>query len=118
MPSFKELSISLEPRRLLITGRRETKKEETKGKAIYAEIGANEIMRGVDLRVEVETEKHCCHAQERHPRTESAQSNKNEKYQRGNQGGVGSPISWRTAGQVLARRFKFHDVDWVINPDL
>lgn len=43
---------------------------------------------------------------------------KNEKYQRGNQGGVGSPISWRAAGQVLLRRFKFHDVDWVTYPDL
>jgi HSP20 family protein len=59
VPGFteKELSISVEPRRLIITGKRETKKEETKGKTIYSETCANEILRVVALPIEVETEK-------------------------------------------------------------
>ena len=59
VPGFteKELSISVEPRRLIITGKRETKKEETKGKTIYSETCANEILRVVELPAEVETEK-------------------------------------------------------------
>jgi HSP20 family protein len=59
VPGFneKELSISVEPRRLTITGKRETKKEETKGKTVYSETCANEIMRVVELPVEVDTEK-------------------------------------------------------------
>jgi HSP20 family protein len=59
VPGFneKELSISVEPRRLAITGKRETKKEESKGKTIYSETCANEIMRVVELPAEVDTEK-------------------------------------------------------------
>ena len=59
VPGFseKELSISVEPRRLIITGKRETKKEETKGKTIYSETCANEILRVVELPAEVEAKK-------------------------------------------------------------
>jgi HSP20 family protein len=59
VPGFseKELSINVEPTRLVITGKRETKKEETKGKMIYSETCADEIMRVVELPAEVETEK-------------------------------------------------------------
>jgi len=59
VPGFneKELSIHVEPTRLTITGKRETKKEQTKGKTIYSETCADEIMRVIDLPAEVETEK-------------------------------------------------------------
>jgi HSP20 family protein len=59
VPGFheKELSISVEPRRLVITGKRETKREESKGKTIYSETCAREVMRVVELPVEVQTEK-------------------------------------------------------------
>jgi len=59
VPGFneKELSINVEPSRLVITGNRETKKEETKGQTIYSETCANEIMRVVELPTEVEVDK-------------------------------------------------------------
>lgn len=59
VPGFneKELSINVEPSRLVITGKRETKKEETKGKTIYSETCANEIMRVLELPTEVEADK-------------------------------------------------------------
>ncbi|MBZ5702376.1 MAG: Hsp20/alpha crystallin family protein [Acidobacteriia bacterium] len=59
VPGFteKELEISVEPRRLTITGKRETSKEEKKGKTVYAERCADQILRVVDLPVEVETGK-------------------------------------------------------------
>jgi HSP20 family protein len=59
VPGFneKELSIHVEPSRLVITGKRETKKDETKGKTIYSETCADEIVRVIDLPAEVETEK-------------------------------------------------------------
>jgi HSP20 family protein len=59
VPGFseKELEINLEPRRLTITGKREAKKEEKKGKTVYAERCCDEILRMVDLPAEVETDK-------------------------------------------------------------
>jgi len=59
VPGFseKELSINVEPTRLVITGKRETKKEETTGKTIYSETCADEIMRVIELPATVETEK-------------------------------------------------------------
>ena len=59
VPGFseKELEISVEPCRLTITGKRETSKEEKKGKTVYAERCADQILRIVDLPVEVETDK-------------------------------------------------------------
>jgi HSP20 family protein len=59
VPGFseKELSINVEPSRVVITGKRETKKEETKGKTVYSETCADEIMRVIELPAEVETEK-------------------------------------------------------------
>jgi HSP20 family protein len=59
VPGFneKELEISLEPRRLTITGKREAKKEEKKGKTVYAERCSDQILRIVDLPVDVETDK-------------------------------------------------------------
>lgn len=59
VPGFneKELEINVEPRRLIITGRRETKKEEKKGKTLYSESCANEVMRVIDLPASVEADK-------------------------------------------------------------
>jgi HSP20 family protein len=59
VPGFneKELEINLEPRRLTITGKREAKKEEKKGKTVSAERCCDEILRMVDLPAEVETDK-------------------------------------------------------------
>lgn len=59
VPGFseKELEINLEPRRLTINGKREAKKEERKGKTVYAEKCCDKIMRMVDLPAEIETDK-------------------------------------------------------------
>jgi len=59
VPGFnaKELEISVEPRRLTITGKRETKEERKKEKALYQERCADQILRIVDLPAEVATEK-------------------------------------------------------------
>ena len=59
VPGFKaeELKVSVEPRRLTITGKHEAEKEEKKkGKTIYSERRAEKILRVVDLPVEVNTE--------------------------------------------------------------
>jgi len=55
--SEKELQISVEPRRLTITGKHETSKEEKKGKTIYSESSATDILRIVDLPAEVDAAK-------------------------------------------------------------
>ncbi len=59
VPGFneKEIEIAVEPKRLTITGKREAKKEEKKGRTLYAESSSNQILRIVDLPAEIETEK-------------------------------------------------------------
>ncbi len=59
VPGFKdkELEISVEPRRLTITGKRESKKEEKRGKTIYSERCADQILGLVELPVAVEADK-------------------------------------------------------------
>jgi len=59
VPGFteKELEVSVEPTRVVITGKRESTKEEKKGKAIYTETCSDQIMRVVDLPTEVNAEK-------------------------------------------------------------
>jgi HSP20 family protein len=60
VPGFneKEIEVSIEPRRLTITGTRESeKKEETKGKTVYSELCSDEILRVVDLPATVDAEK-------------------------------------------------------------
>jgi HSP20 family protein len=59
VPGFndKEIEIGVEPRRLTITGKRETKKEEKKGKPVCAESCSDQILRIVDMPREVDTEK-------------------------------------------------------------
>jgi HSP20 family protein len=59
VPGFseKEIEVAVEPKRLTITGKRETKKEEKKGRTLHAESCANQILRMVDLPAEIDTEK-------------------------------------------------------------
>jgi len=57
VPGFeaRDLNISLEPRRLTISGKRESRNEEKqKGKTIYTEQCSNEILRVLDLPAEVD----------------------------------------------------------------
>lgn len=55
--SAKELEINAEPRRLSITGKRETKEESKKGNTICSEMCASEILRVVDLPAEIDISK-------------------------------------------------------------
>ncbi len=59
VPGFneKEIEIGVEPGRLTITGKRETKKEEKKGKTVCAESRSDQILRMVDLPAEIDTDK-------------------------------------------------------------
>ncbi len=59
VPGFneKEIEIGVEARRLTITGKRETKKEEKKGKTVCAESCSDQILRIVELPAEIETDK-------------------------------------------------------------
>jgi len=52
--SAKDLEINIEPRRLTVTGKRETKEETKKGKTVYSELCGNEILRVIDLPAEVD----------------------------------------------------------------
>ena len=47
--STNELEIHVEPRRLTIAGKHETQEDSKKGKTIYSERCAKEILRVVDL---------------------------------------------------------------------
>ena len=53
--STKELKIDVEPRRLTITGKHEAQEDSKKGKTVYSERCANEIMRVVALPAEVDS---------------------------------------------------------------
>lgn len=59
VPGFevKDLEVTLEPQRLIISGKRETKEETKKGKAVYQEQCSNEIFRAVSLPAEVDASK-------------------------------------------------------------
>ncbi len=59
VPGFevKDLEVTLEPQRLVISGKRETKEETKKGKAVYQEQCSNEIFRAVSLPAEVDASK-------------------------------------------------------------
>jgi HSP20 family protein len=58
-PGFttNELTINVEPRRLTITGKHEAQEETKKGKTVYSEQCAKEILRVVDLPAEVDGSK-------------------------------------------------------------
>jgi HSP20 family protein len=59
VPGFteKEIEVAVEQGRLTITGRRESSKEEKKGKTVCAENRSDQILRIVDLPYEVEADK-------------------------------------------------------------
>ena len=59
IPGFneKEIELGVESRRLTITGKRETKKEEKKAKRLWVESSSDQILRIVDLPAEIETDK-------------------------------------------------------------
>jgi HSP20 family protein len=59
VPGFtaKELEVGVEPRRLTISGKRETSEEHTSKKTIYTEQCSNQIYRAIDLPAEVDTSK-------------------------------------------------------------
>ena len=59
VPGFneKEIEVSVEPRRLVITGKREVNKERQKGKTVYEEFCSDQILRSVDLPIAVDADK-------------------------------------------------------------
>jgi HSP20 family protein len=59
VPGFtdKELEIALEPRRVTITGKHETKEERKDKKTLYSEIRSNQVLRVLDLPTAVDTQK-------------------------------------------------------------
>jgi HSP20 family protein len=59
VPGFtaKELDIALEPRRVTITGKRETKEERKDKKTIYTETFSDQVLRVIDLPAGVDTDK-------------------------------------------------------------
>jgi HSP20 family protein len=56
VPGFteNEIEVSVEPRRLTVTGKRETREEKKTGKTVYAETRSNEIFRTVELPSDVD----------------------------------------------------------------
>jgi HSP20 family molecular chaperone IbpA len=59
VPGFNEneIEISVEPRRLTITGKRQTNKEEKKGNTVYSECCWDQILRTVELPARVDAQK-------------------------------------------------------------
>ena len=55
--SAKELEIRLAPRRLAITGKRQTKQEQSAENTVYSERCVNQVFRLVELPAEVNPEK-------------------------------------------------------------
>lgn len=56
VPGFteKDIQVSVEPRRLTVTGKRESREEKRKGKTVYSEKRSNEILRTIELPSEVD----------------------------------------------------------------
>jgi HSP20 family protein len=59
VPGFtaNEIEVNVEPTRLTITGKRESKEEKRKGEAVYTEACSDEIFRSVQLPSEVNSGK-------------------------------------------------------------
>lgn len=64
VPGFteKDIEVSLEPRRLTISGKRESAEERKTGKTVHSERCCNQIFRAVDLPAEVDTASHAIKA--------------------------------------------------------
>lgn len=58
VPGFteKDIEVHVEPTRLTITGKRETKEKQEKAKTLYQEYRSNEILRVIDLPLEIDSE--------------------------------------------------------------
>lgn len=56
VPGFREkdIEISVEPRRLTVTGKREAREEKKQGKTVYSERSYNEMLRTLELPCEVD----------------------------------------------------------------
>jgi HSP20 family protein len=59
VPGFKlhELQVNVEPRRVTITGKRETKEESKTNKTIYSETCSDQVLRVIDLPAAVDADK-------------------------------------------------------------
>jgi HSP20 family protein len=59
VPGFnqKEIEISVEPRKLTITGKRESNKEQKRGKTVYSEGCCDQMLRIVELPTTVDADK-------------------------------------------------------------
>lgn len=59
VPGFeaKDLQVSVEPQRITISGKKESTEEKKTAKAVYKEQCSNEILRVVDLPIEIEAPK-------------------------------------------------------------
>jgi len=59
VPGFepKDLEVTLEPQRLIISGKRETKEESKQNEMVYTEQCSNEIFRAIALPAEVDASK-------------------------------------------------------------
>ena len=59
VPGFtaKDLEVSVEPRRLAISGKRETKEERTEGTSVYCEQCSDQLFRVLDLPADVDPSK-------------------------------------------------------------
>jgi HSP20 family protein len=59
VPGFtpKDLEIKVEPHRVSIAGKRETKEEEKKGKTVRSELRSDQILRSIDLPADLDTTK-------------------------------------------------------------
>ena len=53
--SAKDLEVSLEPWRLTISGKKDTKEEQKKGQTTYQEQSTNELLRVIDLPSEIDS---------------------------------------------------------------
>ncbi len=53
--SAKDLEVSLEPCRLTISGKKDTKEEQKKGQTTYQEQSTNELLRVIDLPSEIDS---------------------------------------------------------------
>ena len=59
VPGFtaSELQLSLEPRRLTISGKKQSSSEEKKGNVLYSERCSGELLRSIELPVEVNSSR-------------------------------------------------------------
>jgi HSP20 family protein len=59
LPGFrdKDIEVRVEPRRLIISGKREQLRDEKKRKTVYTERNSNEVFRMFDLPEEVDPDK-------------------------------------------------------------